>query len=212
MQSIKGDTIFTLIIVIVCLYLFQVTYRSYIDKRAIVSTIDNHEYVIRHASTKTDEELVESANTLAEINRRVLLLITHLETAEHLKTQENRMFLKMLIQNYNPSIISEAAVDERFTTFMVNKEEMHICLRTRNDEKAVYPINTLMYVVIHELAHLCNYDDEGKPIIGHGPEFKRIFRILIEESIKIRIYEYVNYFNQPVEYCGMTINSTILPN
>ena len=208
---VNTDNILTLVIVVVFLYLFQVTYRSYIDKRSVISTIDNQHYVIRHASTKTEEELVESANTLAEINRRILLLIKHLETAEHLKTQQNTMFLKMLIKNYNPSIISEAAVDERFTTFMVNKEEMHICLRTRNDAKKVYPINTLMYVVIHELAHLCNYDDHGNPIIGHGKEFKRIFKILIEESINIGIYEYVNYFNSPVEYCGMTINSTILP-
>jgi hypothetical protein len=208
----QTDALFALVVVVVLLYLFQVTYRSYIDKRSVISTVDNHYYVIRHASTKTEQELVESANTLAEINRRIMILIRHLETAEHLKTQENRMFLKMLIQNYNPSIISEAAVDERFTTFMVNKEEMHICLRTRNEQKRIYPVNTLMYVVIHELAHLCNYDDDGVPIIGHGREFKRIFRILVEESIRIGIYDYVNYFNQPVEYCGMTINSTILPS
>ena len=67
-----------------------------------------------------------------------------------------------------------------------------------------------MYVVLHELSHLCNYDKSGNPIQGHGREFKYIFKFLVEESIKIDIYQHTNYAVQPKEYCGIIISSSIL--
>ena len=67
-----------------------------------------------------------------------------------------------------------------------------------------------MYVILHELAHMCNYDSRGVPIQGHGDEFKRIFRILVQESIDLNIYTYTDYRANPIEYCGMQLNSSIL--
>jgi predicted SprT family Zn-dependent metalloprotease len=87
---------------------------------------------------------------------------------------------------------------------------MHICLRTRDKEENIYDINTLMYVVLHELSHLCNYDKYGNPIQGHGIEFKNIFRFLVEESIKLDIYTHVDYTINPKEYCGIMISTSIL--
>ena len=60
-----------------------------------------------------------------------------------------------------------------------------------------------MYVIIHEMSHF------ACPEIGHGPLFQKIFKKFIEESIKIGIYVHTDFFNNPVEYCGMTINSSI---
>ena len=108
-------------------------------------------------------------------------------------------------------ILSEAAIDERYTTYTVDKQDMHVCLRTRDKMENIYDINLLMYVILHELAHLCNYDDLGNPIQGHGSEFKKIFKTLVKESIKLGIYNYQNYNESPVEYCGIIINSHILP-
>lgn len=44
------------------------------------------------------------------------------------------------------------------------------------------------------------------------PEFKRIFKVLVEEAVSLGVYKYTNYYRKPAEYCGMTINSTIMPN
>jgi predicted SprT family Zn-dependent metalloprotease len=67
-----------------------------------------------------------------------------------------------------------------------------------------------MYVILHELAHLCNYNKNGYPIYGHGIEFLRIFKVIVQESIKINIYTYQDYQKKPVEYCGLEISSQIV--
>ena len=67
-----------------------------------------------------------------------------------------------------------------------------------------------MYVVLHELAHLCNYTKNGHPILGHGPEFKFIFRFLVEEAIKLNVYKHTNYSLEPKEYCGIMITTSII--
>jgi hypothetical protein len=87
---------------------------------------------------------------------------------------------------------------------------MHVCLRTRDQDEKLYNINLLMYVILHELAHLCNYDESGNPIQGHGKEFKDNFYLFIVEAIKIGIYTYIDYTEKPEEYCGIMVSSTIL--
>lgn len=198
--------IFIVVIVLLVLFIGKL-YFNFKESAYIKSDHDDNHYLIRNASEKSEDYLKGSANTLAEINSRVERLISHLEQHDNYK---NVFFVKKLRQGYKPSIISEAAVDERFTTFTVNKQEMHICLRTRDEHKKLYDINLLMYVVIHELAHLCNYDDFGIPIHGHGREFKNIFKILTEESINIGVYTYTDYTKKPQEYCGIMINSSII--
>jgi hypothetical protein len=127
------------------------------------------------------------------------------------KTDNDRnYFIEMLKYNYKPSILSEAAVDKRYTTYTVDKQDMHVCLRTRDQQEKLYDVNLLMYVVLHELAHLCNYDRDKNPIQGHGKEFKDIFKFLVKESIDIGIYEYTNYAETPVEYCNIVISSQII--
>lgn len=182
---------------------------KYSEIAYVKSDLDNHTYMIRRGNLKSEKYLKDSANTLSEINNRVMKLIEHLEK-QYGNDPSKDYFIKMLRKNYSPQILSEAALDNRYTTYTVDKQNMHICLRTRDNMEKLYDINILMYVVLHELAHLCNYDRGGYPIQGHGVEFKNIFKLLVIESIKLNIYEYKNYVNTPQEYCGIVINSTII--
>ena len=61
-----------------------------------------------------------------------------------------------------------------------------------------------MYVAIHELAHL------GCPEIGHTPLFNKIFKFFLQEAVKINLYTYINYSDEPIEYCGMVLTTNIL--
>ena len=182
---------------------------TYSEIQYITSDIDGKTYMIRRGHNHSDSFYKESANTLATINQRMEKLIDNLEKNYSNDLSKN-YFIKKLRENYNPYNISEAAVDKRYTTYTVDKQNMHICLRTRNAEEKVYDMNTLMYVVLHESAHLANYTSDGIAVIGHGESFKMIFRFLIEQSIKIGIYNYVDYTNIPQEYCGIMISSQIL--
>jgi len=203
----------TIIIVILCIcfiiYFVWCNYFSFNENIYITSTIDNRKYLIRRGKNKPDFFLQQSADTLAEINRRVDLLINKL-LIKYANDDSLNYCIVHLRNNYNFDKISEAAYDNRYTTYTVNKDEMHICLRTRDINENVYDINLLMYVILHELAHMCNYDSRGVPIQGHGDEFKRIFRILVQESIDLNIYTYTDYRANPIEYCGMQLNSSIL--
>jgi hypothetical protein len=176
----------------------------------VESSIDNNKYLIRRGKLKTQEYLKESANKLAEINKRVILLIKHLDS-KYKNDIDKNYFIEKLKSNYHPGILSEAAIDKRYTTYTINKSDMHVCLRQRDTFEKVYDTNLLMYVILHELAHLCNYNRFGEPIQGHGQEFRDIFKFLIIESIKLGIYTYEDYTEIPKEYCGIVINTTILP-
>lgn len=79
------------------------------------------------------------------------------------------------------SLIDEKAHKIHFYTdkksYTINKKKMHLCVKDENDN--YYDDNMLIYVSLHELAHvLC---DE----IGHTPKFWAIFDQLLEKASKI---------------------------
>lgn len=66
-------------------------------------------------------------------------------------------------------------------SYTINKRRIYLCLRDEN--RAYYSMNMLMYVAIHELAHvIC---DE----IGHTPKFHKIFSELLEKAGVMGIYD-----------------------
>jgi hypothetical protein len=202
-----GKGLLKILLIVLIIYFIYKGLFIFNENKYVRSQTDNNLYIIRRGHTKSNEYLQQSANILGTINLRILKLIEHFNK---IKSDNNSYWIDKLYSRYNHSILSEAAIDERYTTFTINKNDMHICLRTRDDSETLYDINILMYVILHELAHLCNFDRNGKAIQGHGREFKIIFKSLVEESINIGIYDYQNYNEKPVEYCGLIINSNIL--
>ena len=76
-------------------------------------------------------------------------------------------------------------------SFTINKEHIFIC--TKNEKGEYYEDNMLVYVLLHELAHvLC---DE----IGHTAKFSRIFKELLDRAENAGIY---NSKIEPIKnYC-----------
>lgn len=77
-------------------------------------------------------------------------------------------------------------------SYTINKKRIHICLTDK--EGKYYDRNMLIYVTLHELAHVrCNE-------IGHTEKFHEIFRGIKEVAIKNNIYNP----NIPVikDYCN----------
>lgn len=208
MASSIGGIVLILVICIIFYFIWHMIY-FYSENIYIKSTLDNKMYMIRKGNNKSTEFLQKSADTLAQINFNIIKLINHLMTKYKDDKLKNYFIIK-LKDNYNPYIISEAAIDPRYTTYTVDKQDIHICLRTRDKNENLYDINILMYVLLHELSHLCNYNQYNDAIIGHGTEFLNIFSLLTQESIDIGVYRYENYKINPQEYCGLIINSNIL--
>lgn len=203
----KSQYLIYLFVILIVYFIWKIF--IYEESIYVKSTFDNNEYIIRGGKNKNNDELLESANTLALINSKIIKLIDHLNTKYSNDSNKN-YWIKQLTENYNPSILSEAAIDNRYTTFTIDKKNMHICLRTRDDSQKLYDNNLLMYVILHELAHVCNYTIDNHPIEGHGQEFKSKFALLVKEAIEIGVYKYENYSSSPKEYCGMIINTQII--
>lgn len=93
-------------------------------------------------------------------------------------------------------------IRESDATFTEDKSVIFMCLR--DSEGKVYPMNTLIYVVIHELAHLLNKKD-----YGHTEEFQRIFDDLLCKAAAKNIY------NPAIKhgdyYCGVDIRGITMP-
>jgi hypothetical protein len=196
------------ILFILLIYLLYTFFYRYSENAYMKSDVDNKIYLIRRGNNKSQQFLKDSANALAIINHRVETLINYL-VENYSNDLTKNYFIKHLRTNYNSYMISEAAVDPKYTTYTIDKEDMRICLRTRDVNEKIYDINTLFFVVAHELSHLCNYTREGAEIIGHGKEFRIIFAFLINTSIKLGLYRYQDYSKNPVEYCNIIINSAI---
>lgn len=99
----------------------------------------------------------------------------------------------------------ENGEDSVYTSYSVNKgEQIVFCLRSRKNKDSIHDLNLMMYVVIHEMAHV------GCPSIGHTDEFRMIFAFFTQQAIKLGLYKKIDFNNNPMEYCGMTVSESII--
>jgi len=111
--------------------------------------------------------------------------------------------VKVLLERYDPDHLCENDIRANSTSYSENKgEKIVVCLRNKVPPYQLVDSNTIMFVVLHEMAHLMT------TTIGHTPEFWTNFKRLLQDAVSVGVYKSVNYDRAPVEYCGMTISST----
>jgi predicted metal-dependent hydrolase len=184
-----------LIIIVLTLAGIYFLHQHYINEGLIniKSDVDDREYTVQ---IKKDAK--EAADLIAKIRQRLVLLVDHL--AKVYGSGDARV--AMLKKNFQPERLKEGVDTPGYTSYSINKgEQIVLCLRT-NDK--LVDINTMMFVVLHELAHLSTES------IGHTDEFWNNFRWILEEAINIGIYVKQDFKKENVEYCGMTITSSPL--
>lgn len=185
-----------LIIIIIIIIIFIKSNKN--DVLIIESPLDKQNYLVNNYLDKYD-----AANLLAQIRINILKLRKYLIENKK-KYKHNKEYINLLDKRCDKIIIKENTENNNFTSYSVNKgEEIIFCLRSKIDNN-LHDINMMMYVAIHEIAHV------ACPEIGHTPLFKKIFKFFLETGIKLNIYEYVNYENNIQEYCGIYIDQSIL--
>jgi predicted metal-dependent hydrolase len=182
-------------ILLIIIYIFL-----FINKRNVI-------YVESHSGYKfliyKDSQKREKTILLSNIVDNMFKLRNHLINDTNSEYAE---YWEQLRDNFNENrtLIYETDPSSNLTSYSVNKgEEVSFCLKSKRNEK-LHHLNLMMYVAIHEMAHF------ACPEIGHGPLFKKIFRKMTEEAIKIGIYYKEDYSQNPIEYCGMTLSSSII--
>ena len=177
----------------------------------IFLTMNSNKFVLIEASdgqkVRVNDEIDQqgSANLLAEIIVRIYKLRNYLKNNKD-KYPNQIDCIDLLEKNLNEdrTQIYENSTSSDYTSYSVNKgEEVVFCLRSKKTNK-LHGINLMMYVAIHEMAHIGCFE------IGHTKLFKEIFAFYLKIAIELDIYKYDNYDENPVEYCGMILSSTII--
>ena len=163
--------------------------------------------------TNVDGQRVQDLPSKDEAAERISNIKSNIQKVISLYKQEEYVSDKptqLLVQRYKPTSIMENSVTSKDTSYSENKgEKIVICMRNKNDPPA-YPfidMNTVMFVVLHEMAHLMTEELSSG---SHTPAFWANFRRLLEDSTKVGIYNPVNYAKSPVDYCGMKITDSPL--
>jgi predicted metal-dependent hydrolase len=189
---------FIIIIIIIFIYILYIINKK---KLTVIETSNNGLKVMVY----NDSKKITAAELLGEMIKKMFKLRNHLEKNID-KYPEYKEYIELLINNFKEdrTSIYENDPSSDLTSFSVNKgEEIAFCLRSK-ENKQFHKINLLMYVAIHEMAHV------ACPEIGHGELFKTVFKFLTLVAIEIGLYILDDYGEHPVEYCGMILSSSIV--
>lgn len=188
--------IITMVLAIGVMYLLWDTYLSG-NIEQVKSEEDNRKYWVQNLPDKK-----EAADLLAKIRENLILLQGHLEKSYPADPRTNR-----LQTNFRPNNIMEGEDNHKYTSYSINKgEKIVFCLRKRDQENGLMDINTMMFVALHEYAHIATEST------GHTPEFWDNFSWLLLEAMNIGVYKKQDFKNNPEQYCGMQITSSPLDN
>ena len=159
--------------------------------KCIISDVDGKKYCVRER-----RKLEMAADMLAQTTGNMQKLVDH--CYEKFPDRSNVQRLK---DGFNPKTIQETLPTSEYTAYSENKgEKIAFCLdRKKGGKGGLIDPNTLMFVAIHELAHVASES------IGHTDEFWKNFKFLLIEAEKISIYKPIDYKSEPEEYCGMDI-------
>lgn len=164
----------------------------------IKTEIDNKEYAVQ--SEFPDKK--EAGELLAELNNIVKYFLQELG-----KNYPSDQRISRLLKKYpgTDDILEGNPInDTDSTAYSISKgEKLVICLRSKKTKK-LHEKNLLMFVIIHELAHIMSES------YGHNAEFYENFKFLLKQAMKYGVYKSINFTMNPKEYCGMTITNGLI--
>lgn len=187
--------------VIIILVLF-ISYKIYSDSdifqlKCIVSTVDGEKYCVRERNN-----VQNASDLLAKITEKMKKVVDHVD--KKYPKESGKENVRRLVSKFNPKKIVETLPTSEYTAYSENKgQKIAFCLnKQKQDNDNLIDENTLMFVALHEMAHVASKS------IGHNTEFWNNFAFLIEEAEEIQLYRPIDYSKKNTEYCGMTITSS----
>jgi predicted metal-dependent hydrolase len=190
-------------LILICITIFYL----YLENKASEVTYVKQgkiEYLVRNLPDKE-----EAALLLSKIRSRLSTIVETLD--EEIKTDKNKydkttiQSIKRLKSNYKPNNITESSPGNKYTSYSINKgDKIVFCLRSKTADNTLVDLNTMMFVAIHELAHLMTKS------IGHTPEFWDNMRFLLKKGIELKLYKKHDYSTTPKDYCGTKITDSPL--
>jgi len=182
---------------LLALLVLLITFTFLVNKKsglvAVRSSIDGRYYLVR------PQRGAEAADVMAGVRKALNDLIKGMNSNNEYKDILQKKIQGLLLTE-NPA----TTPDPTMTSYTVNKgERIVMCIRSP-DTGEFYDMNTIMYVAIHELAHV------ACPEFGHTKLFAKIFAMLLKNATRLGIYNDQNYLVSPMPYCGITIRERVI--
>lgn len=207
------NTSHIILILILIIFVFYIYYDvGQRDMTYVKSDVDGEEYMVRDLKDKQP-----AANFLAKLKADIFALkdymmkkIENPQTANLPRYVEFKPYILQLNDKIKNVVIRESSANSVYTSYTVNKgEQIVFCIRSKSissylKTNNIHDFNLVMYVLLHEISHV------ACPEFDHTPLFKKIFRFICEEAIEMGIYTKIDFVSTPGEYCGMTINDSII--
>ena len=126
----------------------------------VQSQYDGHKYLVKNAPDKQN-----AADLIAKIRENLNTFVTYMSCK-----YSDRSMVKRLSEKFNGDNLMENA-GNKYTSYSVNKgEKIVLCLRSRDQLQTLESYNVLIFVSLHELAHLATKS------VGHTDEFWHNFK------------------------------------
>lgn len=175
---------------------------KYCDNKGLVLLEkENNQYWVRDLPDKD-----KATDVLIDLRKNLFELLDFIDknNSDSPEYKKFKKYIPLMKSRLSTVKIKETPASSSHTSYSVNKgEELVFCIRSKKDNK-LHDNNELLYVAIHELAHI------GCPEIGHTKLFFELNVFLLKEAVKFNIYKYKNYNEKSIEYCGISLNHTIL--
>jgi hypothetical protein len=137
-----------------------------------------------------------SADRIAKLEQFTNDLLEYL-SARHSKDIRTQR----LLNNLADIKMEESPFEDDTSSYTVNKGELiALCIRNK-ENKDFHDWNTLLFVLIHELAHVASVTT------GHNEEFVHNFKWLLQRANEAGIYSPVDYSKAPITYCGVRVTN-----
>ena len=188
-----------------------VIYFYFSNRKEFVKVKSNHDgmyyNVLEDYKNKQD-----TADTMAKVNTKMLQFLAHLKEKYHvnmidppppqiLANERARQTAVRIVRNYDFEKLFEThPTGKNGTSYTIEKgQELHMCVRGKDDLK-LHDEHDIMFVALHELAHI------GNPTWGHKKDYWEVFKFVLGEAKEAGVHDPRDYRNDPIVYCGLTVD------
>lgn len=154
------------------------------------STLNGKEYRVKPLPDAAD-----AANRLAQLELRLRVFLSR---AQALMPRDRR--LSNIRERWNGTLAETPGGKD--IAYSIGKDSVYVCVRDASGQ--LDDINTCMFILVHELAHL------GTDKWGHPPEFWKNMKFLLELAEKTGAYQYQDFEAGLVTYCGRPLGGSPL--
>jgi hypothetical protein len=196
-----------LIVLLVYIVLRYVLFDDMRFLRPTQSTVNQQMYYV----LKNKPNAVAAANMLATAELRIQTLLQQLHSmiAQNKVPAEMQSNVKLLLRRYphtRRNIFELNAGRSQTIAYNQNKaEKIFVCLRQQPDSPQLGDLNSVVYVLLHELAHtmVLHYDPDLRGQTLHSAEFKKCESFIHNLAAGLGIVSLQDA--QGKEHCGVTI-------